>query len=503
MPNPQLGVAGYPVGIDAYTAAFMVPDFLFFILVSGALSVTFIPVFNQRLAKGNKQSAWELSTSMVNLLAIITMVASILMMIFAEPLMRYVVAPGLTESGMALATSMMRVIAINPFLFAITTVIISMQQAVGRFTFSAMAPAIYNIGIIIGVTVFTNGINIFGWEIFEGGIMGVALGVVLGAVLQLIVSSIGLLGLGFDYRFKIFWRNKGFKKVLSLLPARSLDQGMDYIVSIVETNLASRMASGTIRAYQQALTLHMMPINLIGVSISNAAYPRLTEDVASGREDLFRKNMQKIIRVIAWMILPIATITFFARGYVVHFIMNGGNVLMAGALGGLVVAMVFRSLYHIIARSFYAHQDTKTPFYVSIFAISVNISLAIWFFKLDFGAYGLAFAQSIVALIEVAILMVIMNRRIIGIFDREFWQAMLRMVIATSLMGLVTYIGVVLLPLRSTDLSFWSVFPKFAVITLLSFGAYLLVCYLMKIKEVEPVLKRLNKILFSRLTFKN
>ena len=121
----------YPAGLDAYTAAFTVPDFLFFLITSGALAVTFIPVFNQRLVNGNKKSAWELSTSTLNFLALVSLVASILIMIFADPLVRYVVAPGLNESAMSLAINMMRVIAINPFLFSISTVLSSMQQAVG------------------------------------------------------------------------------------------------------------------------------------------------------------------------------------------------------------------------------------------------------------------------------------------------------------------------------------------------------------------------------------
>ncbi len=261
----------YKVGLDAYTVAFTIPDFMFFILVSGALSVTFIPVFNQRLASGNTKSAWELSTSMINFMAIITLVASILIIIFAEPLVRYVVGPGLDESGRNLAISMMRVIAVNPFLFAVATVIASMQQAIGRFTFYALAPTIYNIGIIIGTVFFTGGINIFGWQVFEGGIMGVALGVVLGSIMQLLVSSLGLMGLGFDYQFKIYWKNKGFLQVLRLLPARSLDQGADYLNGIVEMNLASRMAAGTVRAYQQATTLHMVPVTLIGVAMRTLA----------------------------------------------------------------------------------------------------------------------------------------------------------------------------------------------------------------------------------------
>ena len=489
----------YPVGIDAYTVAFTIPDFMFFILVSGALSVTFIPVFNQRLVSGNKRSAWELSTSLVNFMALVTLVASILIIIFAEPLVRYVVGPGLDESGRNLAISMMRVIAVNPFLFAIATVIASMQQAVGRFTFYALAPTIYNIGIIIGTVFFTGGISIFGWQVFEGGIMGVALGVVLGSILQLIVSSIGLMGLGFDYRFTIFWKNRGFRDVLRLLPARSLDQGADYLNSIVETNIASRMAAGTVRAFQQATTLHMVPINLIGVAISTAAFPKMTERLSQGRPDLFKSELQSVLRVIIWLALPVATIAFFTRGYLVNFIKNGGDALMAGLLGALVIAILFRSIYHIAARSFYAQQDTKTPLYISIFAIGLNIILAVWFTtSLDMGAYGLAWAQSIVAAVEVAILFAIMARRIKGLFDKVFLHAVGRMASATGFMAVISYITVQMFQLGAEDQSFLATFPKFAVIVGVSLCAYVLFSRLLKLPEALPVIAKVRLLLFGR-----
>jgi putative peptidoglycan lipid II flippase len=489
----------YPIGIDAYTVAFTIPDFMFFILVSGALSVTFIPVFNQRLATGNKKSAWELSTSMVNFMALVTLAASILIIIFAEPLVRYIVGPGLDESGRNLAISMMRVIAVNPFLFAVATVIASMQQAIGRFTFFALAPTIYNIGIIIGTLFFTNGINIFGWQIFEGGIMGVALGVVLGSILQLVVSSIGLMGLGFDYRFTIFWKNKGFRKVLSLLPARSLDQGADYLNSIVETNIASRMADGTVRAYQQATALHMVPINLIGVAISTAAFPRMAERLNEGRPDLFRTELQSILRVIIWLALPVATITFFARGYLVNFIKNGGYPLIASLLGALAIAILFRSIYHIAARSFYAQKDTKTPLYISIFAITLNIVLAVWFTtSLHMGAYGLAWAQSIVAAVEVVILFIVMSTRIPGLFDSTFVHAVMRMLSATGFMALISYISIQLLQLQNTDQSFLATFPKFTIIIAVSGIAYLIFSKMLKLSEADPVVAKIKSLFFGK-----
>ncbi len=483
----------YPQGIDAYTVAFSVPDFMFFILVSGALSVTFIPVFNQRLADGNKKSAWELSTSILNLMAIVTIIASVAIIIFAEPLVRYIVGPGLDESSRALAVSMMRVIAVNPFLFAIATVVSSMQQAVGRFTFFAMAPAIYNIGIITGAMFFTDGISIFGHQIFAGGIMGVALGVVLGSVMQLLISCIGLFGMGFDYRFKIYWKNKGFRKVLSLLPARSLDQGIDYINGIVETNMASRMAAGTIRAYQQASTLSYVPINLIGVAISTAAFPKMAERLGEGRPDLFKKELQTVLRVIIWLALPVSAIAFFGRGYLVDFIKIGGDVLMASILGILCIAILFRSIYHISARSFYAQQDTKTPLFISFFAIGLNIFLAIWFtLGLNLGAYGLALASAIVSAVEVLILFIMMGRSTKGLFDSKFMSGIMRMVIATALMSIVTYTCVSFMSLRATDRSFFVSFPRFAIIVAISLSVYLFLSWVFKLQEITSVITNIK-----------
>ena len=494
----------YPTGADAYTVAFTVPDFMFVILVSGALSVSFIPVFNQRLAKGNKRSAWALSTSIINLMALVTLIASILIIIFAEPLVRYVVGPGLDESSRGLAVRMMRVIAVSPFLFAIATVVTSMQQAVGRFAFFALAPAIYNVGIIIGLLFFTHGINLFGWQLFEGGIMGVALGVVLGAMLQLIVSCLGLYGMGFDYRFKIFWKNKGFRQVLRLLPPRSLDQGIDYVNSIVETNLASRMAAGSVLAYRQVMNLSYVPINLIGVAISTAAFPKMTERIGQGRPDLFKKELQSVLRVIIWLALPVTVVAFFARGYVINFIVNGGDPYMASILAVMSLSILFRSIYFIAARSFYAQQDTKTPLYISFFTIGMNIVLAVWFtLGLDMGVQGLAWAAVITAIVEVAILFSLMSRRIDGLFDAPFVSAVTRMMSAAGFTALISYVMVSLFPLQADDESFFATFPKFVLIAGVSLLSYVLISYLFKLSEAQPVIRRAWKILFGRIPVKS
>ncbi len=490
----------YPTGIDAYTAAFTIPDFMFFILTSGALAVSFIPVFNQRLVNGNKKSAWELSSSLLNLMAIVTLVASILIIIFADPLVRYVVGPGLDESGTILAINMMRVIAINPFLMSIATVLSSIQQAVGRFVFYALAPAVYNIGILIGIVLFTNGINIFGIQIFDGGIMGVAIGVVFGAILQLVISLVGLFGLGFDYEFKMNWKNHGFRSVLKLLPARSLDQGIDYVNTIVNTNLSSRMGAGAMRSFQQATSLHQMPVNLIGVAISTAFFPKMTEDLGEGKEEEYNATFRSALRTIIWISLPVAVIAFFARGYVVSFIKNGGDSLIASVLATLVIAIFARSVFHIASRGFYARQDTKTPFIVSIIAVGLSTVLAILFSIWGFGPEGLGYAQSIGALLEIFILLGILNRRSgHKIISKSFRKGIFKMIISAAITGAVAYSMTKFFPLRSTDTSILATLPKFFLISVISIAVYVLSGYFFDLPEVKPIVEKVKKILFRNV----
>ena len=490
----------YPAGLDAYTAAFTVPDFLFFLITSGALAVTFIPVFNQRLISGNKKSAWELSSSLINLLAIIALVSSILMMIFADPLIRYIVAPGLNESAMSLAINMMRVIAINPFLFSISTVLSSMQQAVKRFIFYAIAPALYNVGIIVGILSFTNGINIFGFQVFEGGIMGVAIGVVFGALLQLGASIAGLVGLGFDYEFKIHWKNQGFRSVLKMLPTRSIDQGIDYVTGIMNTNLASRMGEQSIRAFQQASSLRGMPVNLIGVAISTAFYPKLSEEAGKNDEESFRNTLRSALSSIVWISLPVSIVAFFIRGYVVFFIKNGGDAKIASVLGALVVAIFTQSLYHIVARGYYAKQQLRKPLIISIVAFVVQVVCALLFSFFNFGPEGLAHAMSISALFEVVVLLIVENRDMNHqLLNRTFWKSMGKILFASIVTGIVSYIITKLLPLRATDISFFAVFPKFCVIVGGSAIVYIVTCLILGVEEVKPVVDKIMGALFKNV----
>lgn len=472
-----------PFESDAYFAAFKIPDLVFFTLASGALGVAFLPILSERLQK-NRQSAWEVATYVLNFLAIISFFASIIIIIFARPIMG-VVASGFTPEQLDLSVSIMRIISVNIFLFAISTVLTTVQQSTGRFFFMAIAPLFYNGSIIAAIYIFGD----------KYGIVGLSLGVALGAILQLGVVAFGMIGLNFKYRPKIDFKNKSFREVLTILPARSIDQGVDYINGIVETRFASRLAIGSVTNYENALLLHNAPIMLIGNAISTAAFPRLADRLAQGRADLFRKEFRRVFMTMIWVSLPVVIVAYFARGYLARLIFARDNREIALIFGFLCIAIFFRILYTILSRYFYAHKDTKTPLYVSLFIITFNIFLAYNLSKPGaYGVVGLALAQSIVAFTEVFILLVIMIKRDRTLFNKKFLATLVRVISVTGFTILSGYIVVQLFPLTSLDQGI-AIIGKLIIITTTVFSVHVLASYIFYIREAQLVVDKLKRII--------
>jgi len=470
---------------SAYFAAFKIPDLIFFTLATGALGVAFMPVLTDKLVKGGRKSAWELTSNILNLLAMVTLAFSIISIIFARPLLEHIVAPGFTPEQLDLAVSVMRIVSINPFLFAISTVLTSAQQSVGRFFFFAIAPLFYNTMIIMGIVFFGNTL----------GIVSAAVGVAIGAMLQLIVVGFGMIGMNFRYRWGVNFKDAGFRQVMTTLPARSVDQGIDYINSIVETRFASGISRIAVANYENALQLHNAPIMLIGIAISTAAFPRFTERISQGRPDLFRKEFLQVLRAMIWIALPVVIISYFAREYFARLIFKSENLEIALIFGSLAISIFFRTLYTIISRFYYAQKDTKTPLFVSIFSIGLNVYLAYVLSRPGaYGIIGLAIAQSIVAVVEVAILLTIMMIRDHKLFNSRFISAIGQILSASGFTVLVSYLAVKIMPLRTGDVGI-AIFAKLAIIAIISLIAHLIISSIFKLEESAPVVQRIRKII--------
>lgn len=475
-----------PGASDAFFAAFQIPDFFFFTIAAGALGVAFMPFLSDHLERGDRRGVWELVTSLLNLLAIVMAVVAVIIFIFAEPLIHHIVGPKLEGEHLHQAVVIMRLIAINPLLFTLSGVLTSAQQTFGRFFFFAAAPLFYNLAIILSVYIFKHNI----------GIIGLGIGALAGAVLQLLVACLGLVGLGFHYSPRILWRSRDFRKVLHQLPPRSVDQGIDQINSIVETNRASHLAAGSISDYNFAMTLHNVPIMLIGTSIATAAFPRLTARLSHNRPDLFRKDFLSILRTMIWIAMPTIVICFFCRAYLARLLFGKAAPPVALIFGYLTLAIFFRIVYSIISRYFYAQKDTKTPLFVSIFAIALNIVLAFSLAKpTSYGVAGLAMAQSLVAMSEVMILLVIMLIRDHRLLNIVFWGGVGRILSVTGFSVLTAFAMISIFPLRLADVGIVTLGTKLGIIASVTFFVHLSVSWLFGLEEARPVIEKTKKFI--------
>lgn len=470
---------------DAYYFGFLIPDFFYYTIAAGALGVAFMPIIADKLAKADKKAVWDITSSLLNTLAIAMGVVAVVILVFASPLI-HKLAPDLPANHQQEAINIMRLLAFNPLMFAISGIFSTVQQSYGRFFFYAITTPIYNIVIILSIFVFRN----------DSNIVGVGAGAVVAGLVQLLVAMLGLYGLGFKYRPKINWGSHDFKKVLKQLPPRSLDQGIDQVNGIVELNRAQTLGVGPVTHYNFAWTLHNVPVMLLGNAISTAAFPRMTARLAQGRHDLFRRDFLQILRVMVWLTAPVVVIAYFCRGYLARIVYSSSAKPVSTLLGFLSVAIFFRVMYSMLSRYFYAHKDTRTPLLVSIFAIALNIFLVFTLVRKDgYGASGLAIAQALVAASEVIILFTVMVIRDPQLIQRVFWGGVGRIMSVTGFTVMTAYIMLGLLPLQAADTGFVTLGSKLAIISIAVLSVHLFVSWLFELEEAQAVITKAKKMI--------
>ena len=471
----------------AYFAAFKIPDFFFYTLAAGTLSVAFIPVLSDKLTAGQRQQAWQLTSSVLNLIALIMFAVCLVLIIFPRPILQLIV-PGFPDQQLDVAAQIMRLVSINPLIFAISSLFASYQQVFGRFFFTAVAPLLYNLAIIASIYLFKDSM----------GIVGIGVGVALGAAGYLVFMASGMSRLRFRYQPLIHFRSSDFKSVVKLLPVRSLDQGLTYLNGIIQTRFASGISVHAVTNFENALLLYNAPVSLIGWAIGTAAFPHFAKRIAQGRPDLFKREFLIVLRMMIWLSLPVVVISFFARDYLARIISPRDSSEIALILAFFCLGILFRMVYLIVSRFYYAQKDIRVTLKVTLVAILTNVLLAWWLSRPErLGVVGLALAATLVALLEVLILVAVLAYRDRNLFSRQFIRGLYPMGQVGILTSFAAALVTGLMPLSTID-SGVVLIVKLATISLLVFGFYLGLSYWLAVDEAYRLVRRLQKLIMHQ-----
>ena len=392
--------------LDAYFAAFRIPDAIFQLVVAGALSAALIPVFSSYRARDQEAEAWQLASSVINLVLIALAALSLVMAILA-PVFVPIVAPGFDAPTTELTIRMTRVMLISPVLIGMGAVVTGILNSYQQFTVPAIAPLLYNVAIIFAA-------------IFLAPIMGVeglAVGVAIGSLAHLAVQLPNLARVGQRYDLTIGLSHPGVRRVAWLMGPRTLGLAAGQINFLVSTVLASGLQEGSLTAYNYAFQLSQIPVGVIGVSIAVALFPTLSQDAALGRIGEIRRQVAGAVRVLIFVAAPLTAIMVVLREpltsvfYQYGLFSQSATDRTASTLLFFALGLVGHIVVHVLTRAYYAMQDTRTPVAWAIVAVAVNVPLMAMLVG-PMGVEGLALALSIASVIEVIGLLWFLRRRI-------------------------------------------------------------------------------------------
>ncbi|MGN6361184.1 MAG: murein biosynthesis integral membrane protein MurJ [Thermomicrobiales bacterium] len=417
---------------DAYVAAFRIPDLVFLVVMSGAFGSAFVPVFAGFLERGQVGKAWRLASNVLTLMVEGFLVAAVLVLIFAGPLVRHFVAPDLSPAQQELAIELTRILLLSPLFLGLGAAAKGILEAHNNFTLPAFAPVTYNLAVVAGAIFLAP----------RFGVKGLAWGVVAGSIGHVATQLIGLDRVGMRFKFLPKPVADGVHRVGKLLAPRIIGQAAFQInFTIVLTAFASRLGPGHVSALNYGYQLMMLPHGLLAISVSTVIFPLMARQFVARQDDALRTTLGDALRPLFFLTLPASAALMILARPVVQTIYQRGSfsaestALVAGALPYFAAGLVALALVETCARAFYAMQDTRTPLLASLLAIGVNIALALTLSS-RFGGPGLAASMSLASTLEMLILLGVLRGRI-GAFDPAVWTAFLKSLLATIIMALV------------------------------------------------------------------
>jgi len=392
--------------LDAYFSAFRIPDFLYNILILGTLSSAFIPLFSRLIHRKDKQQeAQSLVDDVLLIVGAVMGIISIIMIVFAPYLVK-LVAISYEGQKFTDTVTLTRIMAISPFIFSVSSVLSSVLNAHKKFIIVALAPIVYNIGIIIGII----------WLYPIWGVAGLGYGVVLGAVFHLLIQIPSILKLNISLKVDTKLYLKNLKRLWDLYWPRLLVIDTAMLSLFIGTIIASTRPDA-VTYFTLAFNLNALPIGVIAISFATAIFPFLTEAYAKEDEEVFRNYVINGIAKNLLLLIPVMMLMLNFRSQIVRIVYGGGGFnweatrITFNTFTILALSIPFQGLIPLLSRALFARHDTKTPMIVGIISMIINIVLAI-FLSHYWGVLGVAAAFSITMVITCLIYIFIIFRAI-------------------------------------------------------------------------------------------
>ncbi len=485
--------------LDVYYAAFRVPDLVYNLIVLGALSAGFIPVFislmkkeDDSCYKSNCQS-WDLVNNLINILAIFLLVVCAVLAVFSPWLVK-LITPGFSGEKLNLTVALTRIMFLSPIFLGISGILGGVLQSYRRFFVFSLAPVMYNLGIIFGAVFLTK----------KFGVYGLAIGVVIGAVLHLIIQIPTVWSLGFRYKKILSFADKDFLKIIKMMGPRILGLASSQMNLIIITIFASTLAVGSLTVFNLANNLQSFPIGLFGISFSIAAFPALSKAFAKKDHVVFNKTFQSTFKQILFFIIPFSILFIILRIQIVRIILGAGKFdwlateLTADALGVFCLSLFAQSLIPLLARIFYAQHNTVLPFWSAFFGLATNVILS-WFLIKPFGVLGLAVGFSVGSIVNFILLVVFSSIYIKDLYKNGIFRAFAKISFASLVMGIVIQSVKTWLGLLVDMQRFWGVFLQGLVAGLVGLVVFVVIGYLLKSEELLNFISALKRKLFKKV----
>jgi putative peptidoglycan lipid II flippase len=356
---------------DAFVTANRVPELLVVLISGGALGHAFIPIFSGYLARDEKAEAWRLASHVVNTVFTIALVISGITFIFAPQLMTSAIAPGFDAETSAKAAELMRVLLVGTVIFAISGIVMSILQSHQNFFLPALAPIMYDVGILFGVLVLLK----------PFGINGVAYGALIGALLHIGIQIPGLIRFKAKWSFELGWRDPVLWRVIRLMIPRIIGLGVFQFNMLIMTNLGSRLGTGSVSALDWGWRLMQIPQTLIGTAMGIVIFPTLAALSEVGNEAGKRSAMSGALRFILVASIPSAIGLVVIGQPVVSLLERGAfdasaSALVVATLRAFTLGLIVHSMLEVVARAFYADKDTVTPLWAALGGAAINLVLA-------------------------------------------------------------------------------------------------------------------------------